>query len=143
MLTPFMRHPHNRTGTGGIRVFTSGNSKQWYPGFYNDWAARPYVIDAKYKHLDNDWWSREDFQQIISYIHLLRVEWGALAFPHCDYNPGAQRCIRGQLNGLGGMLYTLAFNMPKSEEVYSSFIEYSAFMKKSEEALTSTIRSFS
>lgn len=143
LLTPFMRHPQNRKGIEGIKVFSSC-SYCWYPDFYNNEVAKPYVIDAKYKHLDNDWWSREDLQQIISYIHLLRAEWSAFAFPHSDDKPGAQMSSPGrQLNGLGGMLYNLAFNIPKSEEAYSSFIKYSDFMKMSEEALTSTIRSFS
>lgn len=141
LLTPFMHHPQNRTKSGGIKVFSS-DSYSWYPDFYNDRAARPYVIDAKYKHLEQDL-SREDLQQIISYIHLLRAEWGAFAFPHPDAKPGAQMCSRGQLNGLGGMLYTLAFNIPDSEEAFSSFIEFSDSMKRSEEALTSTVRSFS
>ena len=148
LLTPFMQHPHNRTKSGGIKAFSADPdpdsdswSYSWYPDFYNNEVAKPYVIDAKYKHLDNHW-SREDLQQLISYIHLLRAEWGALAFPYSDDKPGAQMCNRGQLNGLGGMLYNLAFNIPDKED-FSSFIKYSDFMKRSEEALTSIVRSFS
>ena len=143
-----MQHPHNRTKSGGIKAFSADPdpdsdswSYSWYPDFYNNEVAKPYVIDAKYKHLDNHW-SREDLQQLISYIHLLRAEWGALAFPYSDDKPGAQMCNRGQLNGLGGMLYNLAFNIPDKED-FSSFIKYSDFMKRSEEALTSIVRSFS
>lgn len=81
LITPLMIHSMNRTRLDGIHVF---NNKElvWYPDFYKDNIC---VLDAKYKNIKN-LPSREDLQQIISYIYLLHSRCGGFVSPAMKNN---------------------------------------------------------
>lgn len=73
-------HAKNKTGENGILLYKN-KRKSLYPDFYRktDVAETSFVLDAKYKQLDQevDNISREDLFQMITYMHVLPAR-------HCD-----------------------------------------------------------
>lgn len=138
-------HPENRTGKGKIYVFKDRKNKY---GRFPDFIKDGIVADAKYKNLvrkandmvfDNI--SRDDIHQMISYIHITHAEKGVFvnpeSFSYIEYPDGITPVemnfpIRsnmlytsiprvGNLDGYGGEIYIIDFNIPqhcKSEEEF-------------------------
>ena len=139
LLTPFMVHPRNRAQKDGLKVFSSGNGLLWYPDFYsNDKTHGKYVIDAKYKHLEGNP-SREDLQQVISYIYLLAADRGGFAFPEEKSSPGSTTHFIGKLNGYGNPLFSYGFHVPTDTKAFESFQAFADFMKQSEKSFVESI----
>ncbi len=120
-----IKHSENKTGKNAIYLFKDKKSYPRYPDFYSE--EKGLVLDAKYKHLekDNNALSRDDIHQIISYMHVLMSETGAVIFPYqdskteSDYKP----VLIGKLKGHGGSVYKLAMKIPVSEN-FSDFVEW-------------------
>ena len=76
------KHPENKKHTGGIRMFENGddaiakNSRRLYPDFWKD----NYILDAKYKRLDNGV-GREDLYQVVSYMYCTKAKNGGFMYP--------------------------------------------------------------
>ena len=77
-------HAKNKTGKNGILLYKN-KRKSLYPDFYRktDVAETSFVLDAKYKQLDQevDNISREDLFQMITYMHVLSARHCALLYP--------------------------------------------------------------
>ena len=77
-------HAKNKTGENGILLYKN-KRKSLYPDFYRktDVAETSFVLDAKYKQLDQevDNISREDLFQMITYMHVLPARHCALLYP--------------------------------------------------------------
>lgn len=137
LLTPLMEHSRNRKKEGGIKIFSTDRI-YWYPDFYSRNPQGPYVIDAKYKHETNP--SREDMQQIISYIYLLRAMWGGFAFPESSQNPEMILHKIGILNGYGSPVYSFGFAVPHTTGSFGSFSDFVNYMQESEKSFLDGIR---
>ena len=85
------QHPRNKENVGGIRMFEKNcgessfenNGRRMYPDFYRagDSSGKGgFVIDAKYKHLQNEV-GREDLYQLVSYMHVMEILNGRLLYP--------------------------------------------------------------
>ena len=92
-----------------------------YPDFYDE--HNRYVLDAKYKHLE-DGIGRDDLFQLIAYLHVKKYKRGALIFPAGVnwYYPD------GELNGFGGFLGRFSFAVPVSKDV-ATFHEFATQIK--------------
>ena len=83
------KHPQNKTNYGGFNMFLKPeeddildkNSRKLYPDFYKD----NFIIDAKYKHLENGV-GREDLYQLVTYMYCKRADNGAYIYPCKDEN---------------------------------------------------------
>ena len=99
-------HPQNKQCKNPVHFFRSKFSPH-YPDFYDE--RRRLVMDAKYKDLRGGI-GREDLFQLISYLHVLKYNRGALIFPSHENH----YITDGDLNGFGGLLGRLSFAVPMS-----------------------------
>ena len=139
-------HPQNKSGTGKVRIYCqepSSDTRSCYPDFYLRTNTTPteasVVLDAKYKHLENSTIDRGDLYQMISYIHILKAEHGALIFPCKEGECKNHKSLLGTLAGHGGTLHTIAVGIPDNTDIqrYTAFAEQ---MKKAEDKFIDKIR---
>ena len=123
-------HPENKTGKGRRYLFKD-NSGWIYPDFIGENA----VLDAKYKPLDDKKISREDRFQMISYMHVLKKDFGYLLYPFTPKNNSSENDSDEKklktLNGFGGQMGTIDFILPDASEC--EWGEYCNQMKNAEE----------
>ena len=140
-------HPKNKSGTGGISVY-NGNPR--YPDFYfgkqipknsnhkvlEQAANENFVLDAKYKHLDNHisnsdeikgCFSRDDLHQLITYMYIMPAKRAALIYPYDKPDRREMRHIvtsePKELFGYGGSIQTYGIPIPVKES-YGEFVDY-------------------
>lgn len=113
LISPLMVHSMNRRGVEGIHVFNN-KALVWYPDFYKDNIC---VLDAKYKKL-RTFPSREDLQQIISYMHLLHSKCGGFISPSME-NRGIS--IIGNLRGSDAPVMILRLGIPYECDSFKDF----------------------
>ena len=78
------KHPRNKESRGGIRMFEKPddenffdkNSRRLYPDFWKE----NFILDAKYKRLDNGV-GREDLYQVVTYMHCMKADNGGFVYP--------------------------------------------------------------
>ena len=136
-------HPENRTGKGRIRVFRDRDRYPRYPDYIKD----NIIADAKYKVLLRDSkslvyddLSRDDLNQMITYLHITSSRKGIFVNPlnfrvmnpeTGDYFPETAFCARiGELNGYGGDIYIIGVNIPQACDTYNEFAAYMAATEK-------------
>lgn len=115
------KHPQNKTNYGGFNMFLKPeeddildkNSRKLYPDFYKD----NFIIDAKYKHLENGV-GREDLYQLVTYMHCKRADDGAYIYPCKDENI---KPLKHELSGYGGKISVIPFYIPQSTDSYEYF----------------------
>lgn len=115
-------HAENKWKRKGISMFMKanpnneilGNSQTLYPDFYKD----NFIIDAKYKHLNNGI-ERDDLYQVVTYMYCTKSNFGGYLYP--DENK--KKSCRYQLMGYNGYIYLLPFHIPQSSQNYKMFIE--------------------
>lgn len=139
------RHPRNKVKTGGISVY-SGNL--CYPDFYmgkqlprnagyevlEKASKENFVLDAKYKHLDNSKndgdeikasFSRDDLHQLITYMYILPAEHGGLIYPYdkADRQNNTEIIISSPkvIFGYGGEICTYGVPIPV-KTTYQEFV---------------------
>lgn len=108
-------HPRNRIGKGRKCLFVD-NSGVCYPDFY----SKTMVLDAKYKGY-SDWGSIQnaDLYQVISYMHILKLNHGGLVVPVS--NSGNQPVAK-MLNGYGGQVSVFGLRVDYHCSSYSCFV---------------------
>ena len=142
-------HPQNKKGTGAIKIY-NGNPR--YPDFYkgkqitkselnsefiselSQSAKTNFVLDAKYKHLDNHKpesdeitasFSRDDFHQLITYMHIMPAKSGGLIYPYdkSDKQNSSEIIVstKKTLYGYGGTVATYGVPIPSKPE-YRDFV---------------------
>lgn len=124
-----IKHPRNRSGIGSIHISNlktapnlhKVNFQERYPDMYND----EYVIDAKYKREV----SREDYHQIITYMHIMGKCNGILLSPYIGDANISETYV---LNGSGGNLHLFRFGILQECDSYITFKEN---MRRQESAL--------
>lgn len=98
---------------------------------YPDFVFNNIPIDTKYKKkLD----TRNDYNQMTTYIHILSASKGVFLQPSDDINQGHQRI--GYLNGFGGEIFTYKFYIPQMAKDYEDFVKQ---IGKSEERLCNQV----
>lgn len=133
------QHPENRTRKGEIHVFKNRNGFQRYPDFIKE----NIIADAKYKVLlrnSNDLiyedLSRDDLNQMISYLHITSSRTGIFVNPlnfrvmneaTGEYYPETAFCAKvGELYGDGGEILVIGMNVPQECATYKEFTEHMA-----------------
>ena len=137
-------HPRNKAGTGAINVYR-GNPR--YPDFYMGKQIKNgaleqnitanFVLDAKYKHLDNHkpdtdeitgYFSRDDLHQLITYMYIMPAKSAGLIYPY-DKNDSKTQAgkivvtVDRQIYGYEGKIRTYGVPIPVKEN-YSDFVDY-------------------
>ena len=137
-------HPKNKSGTGGISVY-NGNPR--YPDFYfgkqipknsnhkvlEQAANENFVLDAKYKHLDNHisnsdeikgCFSRDDLHQLITYMYIMPANRAGLIYPYDKADKRDEAKIieskPKDLFGYGGKIRTYGMPIPVTR-TYAEF----------------------
>ena len=105
----------------------SKNSRRLYPDFWKP----GFILDAKYKHLNNGV-GREDLYQVVTYMYCQKATNGGYLFP-CEKEEKSSHFI---LNGYGGCIHVLPFLVPQSTDSYQSFVE---IMKEKETKICDAI----
>lgn len=130
-------HPENKKHKGGFPMFEkesdddaiSKNSRRLYPDFWKD----DFILDAKYKHLNNGV-GREDLYQVVTYMYCRKAKNGAYVYPFEEEID----IISYELNktyGYGGIIRVIPFYVPQSSTTYTSFIEGIVLSEKIIESL--------
>lgn len=113
-------HPRNKDGKGSISLFTNGRGVR-YPDFYKEGI----VMDAKYKWL-KEYASREDVNQIVTYMHCLPARIGVLMYPK-KWCEDVRWERYGTLCGCGGDIYRFFLGVSAADD-------YDSFVREMEEA---------
>jgi 5-methylcytosine-specific restriction endonuclease McrBC regulatory subunit McrC len=108
-------HAENKTGKNSIYLFQPHNYKR-FPDFYKS----HFVLDAKYKNLDEKQIDRNDIHQIISYMYVQKAELGGFVNPVKD-NPNTNPTVIGQLHGYGGNVKLWKLYIPQNARNFSEF----------------------
>jgi 5-methylcytosine-specific restriction endonuclease McrBC regulatory subunit McrC len=95
-----------------------------------------FVLDAKYKNLDEKQIDRNDIHQIISYMYVQKAELGGFVNPIKD-NPNTNPIAIGQLRGYGGNVKLWELYIPQYE---TNFSDFQNKMKKSEDGMANTFQ---
>ena len=137
------KHPKNKSETGAITVYR-GNPR--YPDFYkgnqiSKWSpgeniSENFVLDAKYKHLDNSRsdsdeiscsFSHDDLHQLITYMYIMPAENAGLIYPYDkDDRRNEQKIVETKprtIFGYGGTVRTYGVPIPVKEN-YSEFVDF-------------------
>ena len=125
------KHPQNRIGKGGRRIFTDGYEKVM-PDFYREHEI---VLDAKYKGYKE--WShvqRDDRFQLISYMHIYDVERSGFVVPVKETSDFS---LSRTLNGRGGTMSIYGMNVEKD---CTSYLDYAERMMAEENILVEQIQ---
>lgn len=116
-----LTHAKNKSGGGAIHPIVDQNGKDiglFYPDFYR--KSPGFVIDAKYKRLENKNPQADDLQQVIAYMHILSAKSGVYLYPR-ETPQNFNECYLGTLNGMGGKLYTYGLFIPTDCCDFSTF----------------------
>lgn len=116
-------HPQNRAGKGGIYLFNKNEADinfvvsrcKRYPDYFKE----NFILDAKYKHLDNNRIDRNDMHQIISYMHVEKANIGGFIYPESTMDIMVTKL--GDLRGFGGVIYNIGVPIPQKKETYAMF----------------------
>ncbi len=105
-------HPENKRQKGGFNMFEkpssdelfSKNSRRLYPDFYRD----GFILDAKYKHLNNGV-GREDLYQVVTYMYCEKASVGGYIYP----SEQKASSTNHKLTGYGGTIHIIPFYVPQ------------------------------
>lgn len=141
-------HPKNRERLGGIRMFDNSNTsedpemnfdnfdknyRKIYPDFYKENkdnnSQDGFILDAKYKHLQNGV-GREDLFQVVTYMHTMKIDKGGFIYP--SYSPSDSKPKSWKLAGYGGTILVCGMKIPTET---ADFEDFSAKMKDQENQL--------
>ena len=131
------KHPENKKHKGGFPLFEkesdddaiSKNSRRLYPDFWKD----DFILDAKYKHLNNGV-GREDLYQVVTYMYCRKAKNGAYVYPF-EQESDTTSYELNKTYGYGGHIHVMPFYVPQSSTTYKSFIEQIAQSEKKIESL--------
>lgn len=120
-------HPQNKKSEGGLPMFEKPqaddsfsdgeqidrNSRKLYPDFWKD----NYIIDAKYKHL-NQGVSREDLYQVVTYMYCMKAGNGGYIYPFEQQAPP----LKYRLKGYNGFVSVIPFYVPQNSNNWGDFV---------------------
>lgn len=114
------KHPENKKHKGGFKMFEnesddeaiSKNSRRLYPDFFKE----NFILDAKYKHLNNGV-GREDLYQVVTYMYCKQAKNGAYVYPY----KRDETVTTYQLEGYAGKMHIIPFYIPQNEKTFIAF----------------------
>ena len=124
-------HPKNKTSEGKIFLCVDNHYSR-YPDFYRG-DNGGIVLDAKYKR---DFDTRDDLNQLITYMYRLKSHYGVFILPGCDSD---RKYSSKRLLGHGGFLEAFRMIIPKQSNV-DSFKKYVETMEENEDKLLDELR---
>lgn len=127
------KHPRNDTSKDGIRLFQNRNGYIRYPDFWKD----EFIVDAKYKRLENKEIDRNDMNQIISYMYVKQAKIGGFLYPTSNNNLQNLEKKIGYLNGYNGVVKKWNIPIPIESTDFDTFCKS---IKENEKKLKETIK---
>ena len=111
-------HPKNKTSEGAIFLFRNSTGKR-YPDFWKD----NFILDAKYKRLSDKGSGdiRNDMNQIISYMYILKAQKGGFISPIEKDKYYKSFMSYGELNGYGGEVNLWLLPIPQQVDDFNNF----------------------
>lgn len=127
------KHPRNKEGTGGRRIFSDKGGERVMPDFHSE----NMILDAKYKGY-SDWTNvgRDDRFQLLAYMYLFGISHSAFVVP---VDTASLTYPTRLLNGPTGKMSIFGLNVALNNK---GFDEYCSHMKKEEGKLMSQIKHF-
>lgn len=117
------KHPQNKEGKGSIYLFEEKEKDEIcssrykrYPDYYKD----DFILDAKYKRLENNKIDRNDIHQVVSYMYVEKSEKGGFIYPNKEITKPKDTKI-GTLRGYGGSIYNIGVPIPQQSVSYKDF----------------------
>lgn len=136
-----IEHPNNRTGKGKKYLFDD-NSGIIYPDFLvrdseNNLCS---ILDAKYKHLENNNIGQDDYFQVLTYMFRFKAHKGILIYPNnnLDSPNSTIRFLKEHKNEDAFFVYGFTIPQFKYETSYTTYCEE---MKKREKEIIDFITS--
>lgn len=129
-------HPKNKQMCGGFKMFDDKDedfdkcSRRLYPDFYKN----DFIVDAKYKHLENGV-GREDLYQVVTYMYCKKAKNGAYLYP-CKEELSHQQY---KLTGYNGIIKVVPFFIPQNS--FAAFNEFKNEIVDSENKTLDYIKS--
>jgi len=124
------RHPQNHLKTDPIYLFEHHAGER-----YPDFIKPNFILDAKYKHLDNKA-ARDDVHQLVAYLCAEQALRGGFVFP-CTNAP-AEPPVR-KLRGLGSLIARFGLEIAAEPADYARFCQV---QQANEQALLAKITHF-
>jgi 5-methylcytosine-specific restriction endonuclease McrBC regulatory subunit McrC len=113
------KHPRNDVSKDGIQLFQSRNGYTRYPDFWKE----GFIIDAKYKRLENGSIKRDDMHQIITYMYVKQAKIGGFIYPNSSDKSEMLEKEVGHLNGYNGIVKKWKFPIPVGSSDFDKFCE--------------------
>ena len=121
-------HPQNKIGKNSIYLFEKKTNKE-DPCFkqykrYPDYIKDGFILDAKYKDLDDNIIDRNDMHQIITYMYVEQASAGGFIYPQKESsNTTIIFNTLGKLRGYGGHICNIGIPIPDHAGSYGEFVE--------------------
>jgi len=110
------KHPLNKEAKGAIYLFKDSRKYPRYPDFWKD----DFIIDAKYKRLNESKIDREDIHQLISYMYVMQAKSGGFIFP-IEESKYPKNEELGRLNGYGGKVNIWSLSISAETGTFNEF----------------------
>jgi 5-methylcytosine-specific restriction enzyme subunit McrC len=127
------KHPRNDNSKDGINLFRTRGHYVRYPDFWKE----GFIIDAKYKRMNDKNIGRDDMHQIISYMYVKQAKIGGFIYPYNGKNGGDLEEEIGHLNGYNGVVKKWSFPIPVGT---SNFNEFCESIQQNEEKVKEVIK---
>jgi 5-methylcytosine-specific restriction enzyme subunit McrC len=127
------KHPRNDNSKDGINLFRTRGYYVRYPDFWKE----GFIIDAKYKRMNDKNIGRDDMHQIISYMYIKQAKIGGFIYPYNGENEGSLEEEIGHLNGYNGVVKKWNLPIPVAS---SNFNEFCASIQQNEEEIKEIIK---
>ena len=127
------KHPRNDIFKGGINLFRTRGHYLRYPDFWKE----GFIIDAKYKKMNNKTIGRDDMHQIISYMYVKQAKTGGFIYPFNGKNEASLEEEIGHLNGYNGVVKKWNISIPFGS---SDFTDFCISMQNSEDKIKEIIK---
>lgn len=110
------KHPLNKESRGAIYLFREPKSYKRYPDFWRE----NFILDAKYKRLNEKKVDRNDMHQIISYMFVKKAKLGGFVFPIEEHKNQGNKDI-GKLDGYGGTVKIWSLTISDEKTDFKNF----------------------
>lgn len=113
------KHPRNDLRKGGIHLFGNPPKYKVYPDFWKE----GFIVDAKYKRLEDGNIRSKDMHQLISYMYIKKAGLGGFIYPVEKGSESTLGKLIGTLSGYGGEVRRWGILIPRESQNFKSFCD--------------------
>lgn len=115
------KHPDAVKRKNPIYLFQNPPRKDYYPRYPDYWQDN-FILDAKYKRLNERKIDRNDMHQIISYMYVKKAKLGGLIFP-IEEQKDSKNSEVGRLEGYGGNIKIWSLTIADEKTDFKNFCD--------------------